>query len=130
MKFGKALAAVMTLVPSVVLGQVLANGAVSVTNLSVAGRAETTLREVAYVVSYAVQNTSDQVIENLSLVIVGRNDAGQIVETDPYPAVYRGSLPNGLQPSETVVLRHALRVTNPDQVVTTIEAQVERITLR
>ena len=91
---------------------------------------QTQLGVQAYLVTYAAENIGQQTISTLDAVIVGRNEEGQIVETTEYPIVWRRSLPNGLLPGESIVVRHAMPISIPAQRVVTIEVQVQRIDLR
>lgn len=89
----------------------------------------TNFREPAYEVSYTIENTGDLPVEYLKVVVLGRNAEGRIVERQDSQTFYRGSLPGGLAPGDSIVERHGLLVTNPAERVEAIEVRVSEFRL-
>lgn len=88
------------------------------------GIGETRLREQAYVIGYTIENTGSEPIVALRIVVIGRNESGQIVETQDSQAIARSNLPGGLAPGEQMVRRHGLLMRNPNENVHEIEVRV------
>jgi hypothetical protein len=80
-----------------------------------------------YAINYTVRNAGDETLTYLKVAIVGRNQDGQIVEVADSQIFYSGSLPQGLAPSDEIVRRHGLEVTNPNETVISVELSVIEI---
>jgi hypothetical protein len=87
------------------------------------------LQRPAYVVGYTIENTSDQVIEILDLVVLGRNADGRIVERTDNPAIFPRSIPGGLAAGDSIVQRHALVAQNPSETVVEVEIRIHQVKL-
>ena len=74
-------------------------------------------------VTYTATNAGRAPIVFLGVVIVGRNEAGQIVETQPTAPITETILPNGLAAGEQIVIRAGVVLKNPGNPVASAEVQ-------
>lgn len=86
-----------------------------------------TFNTPAYMIGYTIKNIDERRIENLDLVILGRNESGQIVERVSVPAVWKREQPEGFAPSDELVMFHAMPANNPREDVVSIEPTVQSI---